>query len=304
MKNTLEPRKQIGREIRIMGQEQNLSLYELKTELSASLQRYFQIPNEIGDRREDKEKSQTQYTEETVNGYLYGRAWPEMPAEDTVTVVVEAFKNALGKEQFGSDLKKSIREKILKIYSDYEKEQCSQIMNHELMQILFREPILGNFLIRYWDACSGLAPDEIELWDIISDWKDQERKNYLKKWSDQEMTYEVNSLFQSVTSPAFYQWQVIRNKNNSDSARKGRETLMKTPKVVDQKLYKVTNAELDSLLAIQKHMFKNEGKIPKKYILCFPSEIDLILLFKYFLPDAQKTKMMEKVRIKKATGDN
>ena len=304
MKNFATPEKLIGPVIRKMGVEQNLTLYALKEQLADSLQTHFNVQDINRDGRGNKAK--VQYSEETVNGYLYGRSWPQIPPEETIKIVCAAFKNALEMkgESFDTGLEQKISETIFSIFSNCEKEKGTRFTNHYLINIIAWNPAYGNFLLKHWDACSSLTEDEIELWDIISTWTEEKRKKHLEIWSNKISTVEISSLFQSVTSPAFYQWLTIRNKDYSERDRKSKETALKIPKEVDKKLYDLTDAQRDSLLNIQYHMCINEGKIHKKHKLCLPSEIDIILLYKYFLSDAQKAAVLEEVKNDKAAGDN
>lgn len=304
MKNLATPEKLIGPAIRIIGMEHHLTLYDLKAYLADSLQTHLNVQDINRAGRGNKAK--VQYGEETVNGYLYGRSWPKIPPEDTIKIVYEAFKNALETkgESFDSGLKQKISETIFSIFSNYEKEKGTRFTNHYLINIISWTPAYGNFLLKHWDACSSLTENEIELWEIISLWTEEKRKDRLKIWSDKVSALNISDLFQSVTSPAFYQWLTIRDKDYSESDRKTNETTLRIPKEVDKKLYDLTDVQRDSLLSIQYHMYINEGKIHKKHKLCLPSEIDIILLYKYFLSDAQKAAVLEEVKTDKAAGDN
>lgn len=299
MKNFLEPKRLIGPAIRKMGMEQNLTLYDLKGHLAVSLQTYFNVQDTYRDGRGNKDE--VQYGEETVNGYLYGRSWPQIPPEETIKIVCEAFKNALETkgESFNSELKQKISETIFSIFSNYEKEKGTRYTNYFMINSIPLNLEYGNFLLKHWDACSGLTGDEIELWEIISLWTEEKRKDRLKIWSDKVLALNISDLFQSAISPAFYQWLLIRNKDYSDRDRKSKATalkipkevdknrkskamILKIPKEVDKKLYDLTDAQRDSLNAIQIHMEVNEGRIHKKHRLCLPSEIDIILLFRVY----------------------
>lgn len=279
----------IGPAIREIGQSRGFSLMELKSALATAMQGH-----------------DFYYVEETINGFLYGRAWPQMTRDTAIEIVSEAFKSIL-KRKNRADESKAIISKISKtikqICMECENESNKEIVNKMLIEFQlsseYRE--ITNFVKKSLAAFSSLTEQDILFWETLSKWNSEQREKAYESWKKHKADY------QTIISPAFQQWVALRGKglpaiSNQQQQRKGTLSME-----FSKQIQKLSGDEAQSVRYILNRLRERvDSEEGKKYPLALPEELDILILFKYFLPGETKGQYIEKIQKeqKKTAGDN
>lgn len=247
-------------------------------------------------------KKGAEYDEDTIGNFLY-RSWPHMPTETTILIITEAFESLLKKEKRADEFeeaKEKIRCEIERIYTEntensenLAKTSITRTIAEYLFTFEYTEDTL--FLSKYFDAFTSLTSDDIEFWEIISALEEKDRKNC---YSYTELNAKKID-FKTVSQPDFYQWLTIRNKDFADSARKDKVGKSRLSKDFKARIDKLTGDQATSLLTVLYHL---QAKQDEKYPLGPKDEIDLLILFKYFVPDEKRDTVLNWAK-EKSTGD-
>lgn len=287
--------RSIGKAIRAVGKNAGLTVEEMSEQLAASLgnHNYF-------------------YATETVRGYLLGKIrWPQMPKEDNIEIASEAFESVLTKKRQQDKIesvKHELSEAIEKVYSDYltevGKNAAATAAASYLIDIVYSDELL--FIQKHLAACSSLTRNDIAFLNCISPLPPDEKKALFKKWCGRATPYDGETLFEIITSQAFCQWVELRNKNYLDASRKSAKKKAEKTRLLSadtvKQIDKMTEEQAACLLTVAERL---KARDDKKYPLASPEEIDLLLLFKYFLSEKQQAATMEEAEIiqKKTAGD-
>lgn len=240
-----------------------------------------------------------------AHNYIY-RRWPDISLTATLNIVCEAFESLLSKQYKEDEIQsicKRLKEEIRALYSDQADKDGVRIVGTFGLQYFFEnnDSIHALFISKNLEAASSLTKQDILFWDGISKWNSEKRKKFYRSLLSRKIGY------QTIISPAFQQWVTLRGKNYSDSVRKERKGTPKPSKTFLNKIQKLSGDEAQSvryiLNRLRERVDSGEGK---KYPLALPEELDILILFKYFLSDEAKGQYIEKLQKeqKKAAGDN
>lgn len=285
-----EATAKIGPAIRELGQKQGVSLFELRSALANAM-----------------ETHSFRYSDETINGFLYKKGWPSMSRDMAISIVVEAFSEILKLKKRKDEIP-AISRKIASII----KKACQESehksvkgaidkVNIEFFATL-THPEISLFVSKNLAAFSSLTEGDIQFWDALVTWNEERRKRAYDGWKKSKADY------QTIISPAFQQWIALRSKNYSDSNRKPRKKENPTPsKRFLAQIQKLSSDEAKSVRYILEQLQKRSGSAEgKKYPLAPPMELDLLILFKYCLPEETRKRYIERIQKeqKKAAGDD
>jgi len=273
--------KFVGPTVKQMGQELKFSIYDMRAEI-------VDLMNEQG----------LHYEEETINGFLYRRPWPDKLSRNaTIEIISNAFERILIKKERGNEVqavRKQVVSTLEKLFDDCEQGAIDDILHKVLAEYLLTDGFsrYTQLISKYFEACCSLTSNDMEFWDIVSEWSPERKKRQCEKWSGKKLD------FQTIFSPIFQQWLSIYEKNFYDQIRKDEKGTSKPSLNFKKQLDKVTGDEANSLVFLWRRLViaeKADSQRTKKYPFGQPEEIGLLLLFKYgFSSDDQKT-MLEKL---------
>lgn len=285
-----EATAKIGPMIRELGQKQGFTLYELKSALANAM--------EIHGFR---------YSDETINGFFYKKGWPSMSRDTAISVVVEAFNEILKKKMREDEIpvvSKKVVSMIKKICRESECESVEGTIDKMCIEVFATStyPKIALFVGKNLAAFSSLTEADILFWDALAAWSEGKCKKAYDGWRKYKTDY------QTIISPAFQQWIALRSKDYSDSARKPRKKENPKPsKKFLSQIQKLSSDGAKSVHYILERLKKRNGSAEgKKYPLAPPMELDLLILFKYCLPEETQKRYIERIQReqKTAAGDD
>lgn len=243
------------------------------------------LVDKVDEHKDGWSKKDAAYDEDTIRNFLY-RSWPKMPENIAILIITEAFESLLKKEKRADELeeaKEKIRCEIERIYTENSENLAKTSITRTIAEYLFTFEYTEDtlFLSKYFDAFTSLTSDDIEFWEIISALEEKDRKNC---YSYTELNAKKID-FKTVSQPDFYQWLTIRNKDFADSARKDKVGKSRLSKDFKARIDKLTSDQATSLLTVLYHL---QAKQDEKYPLGPKDEIDLLILFKYFVLDENR----------------
>lgn len=285
-----EATSKIGPAIRELGQKQGFSLVELKSALTVAMETHGFL-----------------YSEETINGFLYKKGWPPMTRDTAISIVIEAFGEILKKKKRQDEtpaISKKIASMIKKICRESEHESVESALDKVNIEFFTTsiDPKIALFVGKNLAAFSSLTEGDILFWSTLTTWSDEKRKKTYDSWRKSKADY------QTIISSAFQQWIALRSKDYSDSARKPRkeENLRPSKKFLSQ-IQRLSSDEAKSVRYILGRLQKRSGSAEgRKYPLAPPIELDLLILFKYCLPEEERKQYIERIQKEqqKAAGDD
>lgn len=285
----------VGKIIRKFSKQYNINMTQLETALEQANK------NHPGGWETKNRMNDTEGKAPLVHNYIY-RSWPNISLDATLDIVCEAFETQLAKQHKKDKVKnicKRLKEEIRAVYNDQADKDGVRSAATFGLQYFFEkyDSEYALFISKYLEAFSSLTKRDIAFWDSLSKWDVKKRKEVCGNWQKQKIDY------QTIISPAFQQWTILRNKNYSDNARKQRVGIPKPSKKFLAQIQKLSDDETKSVEYVLKRLKKRAAtEEKKKFPLALPEEIDLLILFKYFLSDDQQDKVLKKLRLEKNGG--
>lgn len=292
--------KAVGEVIRKFGKRYNLKIVQMEKALEQANKNHAD-----GWEKRDQEND-TEGKAPLAHNYIY-RSWPDISQTATLDIVCEAFVAQLSKRYNPDEIQdicKRLKEEIRAVYKSQAAQSEVNIVSVLGLQWNFEEinPEYAFFIGKNLAAFSSLTETDILFWDALAAWSEGKRKKAYDGWRKCKIDY------QTIISPAFQQWITLRSKDYSDSARKPRKKENPKPsKKFLSQIQKLSSNEAKSIHYILERLKKRNGSAEgKKYPLAPPLELDLLILFKYCLPEEKRKRHIEQIRKEqqKAAGDD
>ena len=292
--------KAAGDVIRKFGKRYNLKISQLEIALEQSNKNH---PD--GWKKRDQEDD-AEGKALLAHNYIY-RSWPDISQTATLDIVCEAFEAQLSKRYTPDEIQsicKRLREEIRAVFRGQAAQTEVKIVSGWGLQYSFEEfdPEYALFVGKNLAAFSSLTEADILFWDALAAWSEGKCKKAYDGWRKYKTDY------QTIISPAFQQWIALRSKDYSDSARKPRKKESPKPsKKFLSQIQKLSSDEAKSVHYILERLKKRNGSAEgKKYPLAPPMELDLLILFKYCLPEETRKRYIERIQReqKTAAGDD
>lgn len=285
--------KAVGGVIRDFARKYNLKI----TQLEFALEQANKKREDGWEKRNDEDNDQGSIP--LVHNYIY-RSWPNITQEATLNIICEAFETLLTKREYPTDviedILKALKADIRKLYKKQENQATSNFVNATVLQCFFelKSQEYALFISKYLAAFSSLTASDISFWEDCATWGEEKRKKAFNSWKKYKIDYTT------ITSPAFRQWMELRSKNYSDSKRKpSKRNGSKLSKKFSTKIQELSSDETTSINYILDKLEERNGSTEgKKYPLAPPIELDLLILFKYFLPNEMKKKYEKQTQMK------